>query len=125
MALAVRYATTSDNVAIAWSEEGHGPTLVTTMFPFGTVEGWPAVSPSWHALTRSFRMISYDPRGAGLSDRSAVDFAMGPMQRDLDAVVRAAGEPEVVLFGPYDAVPVMLTFAAAHPEHVSHLVLRD
>ena len=118
----VRYATTSDGINIAWSEQGVGPALVTTMLPCGMVEGWDAVFPGWRGLARSLRVISYDPRGAGLSDRSAVDFSMTAMQCDLDAVVAAAREPAVVLFGSYDVVPVMVTYAGGYARNVEDTV---
>jgi class 3 adenylate cyclase len=50
---------------------------------------------------------------------------MQAMVRDLEAVADRAGGRDFALCGVYTAVPIAITFAAAHPERVSHLILGD
>ena len=47
------------------------------------------------------------------------------MVRDLEAVADREGGHKFALFAVYDAVPVAITYAAANPERVSHLILCD
>jgi class 3 adenylate cyclase len=76
-------------------------------------------------LTRTFRLISYDARGTSLSDRDAIDFSMGAMMRDLEAVIDRTGLPSFAVLAFADAVPVAVTSAATFPDRVSHLILVD
>ncbi len=69
----VQYAKTSDGVDIAFAGTGEGPPLVRLPVP-----GWSHVQREWamfpnifEPLARTFRLISYDSRGTGLSDREA------------------------------------------------------
>ena len=48
-------------------------------------------------LAARHRYITYDSRGTGLSDRSAIDFSMEAMLRDLEAVVEQCGLDSFVL----------------------------
>lgn len=67
----------------------------------------------------------YDVRGTGLSDRDAIDFSTAAMTRDLEAVVARTGFDSFVLVAWGFAVPTAVTYAVAHPERLSHLILCD
>ncbi len=75
-------------------------------------------------LSEKFRVVSYDARGSGLSDRSAVDFSMDAMLKDLEAVVERSGFDSFALVS-WIATPIAIRYAATHPERVSHLILCD
>jgi pimeloyl-ACP methyl ester carboxylesterase/DNA-binding CsgD family transcriptional regulator len=77
----------------------------------------------WERLAERYRVIRYDRRGTGLSDRTADDFSLAAQTGDLAAVVAACGEPCVALLGFSAGGPVVIAYAAAHPENVSHLIL--
>jgi pimeloyl-ACP methyl ester carboxylesterase/DNA-binding CsgD family transcriptional regulator len=71
----------------------------------------------------SNRVIRYDQRGCGLSDREVERISLEAMVDDLEAVVDAAGTEHFALLGISGGGPVAISYAARHPDRVSHLVL--
>ena len=123
----VQYAKTSDGVNIAFASMGEGPPLVRVMPPgFAHVlRDWTMFPGALQPLTRTFRLIWYDPRGTGLSDRDGVDFSMEAMLCDLEAVIDSTGLGSFAVWGIANAVPIAVTYAAKHPDRVSHLILAN
>jgi pimeloyl-ACP methyl ester carboxylesterase/DNA-binding CsgD family transcriptional regulator len=74
-------------------------------------------------LTRHFRVIRYDWRGCGLSDRHSVRHSLERHVEDLEAVVNAAALEDFILFGQAGGGSACITYAARHPERVCRLVL--
>ena len=121
---AIRYATTSDGVRIAFSEFGAGPDVVCVpplpLSHLGEVWQLPGAARWYERLARSARIVLYDARGTGLSDRegaAASDCSLDAMLRDLEAVTRSAevsGAYALVAF--FNGAPVALEHAAGHPE---------
>lgn len=71
------------------------------------------------------RLITFDKRGVGLSDRVPPD-GLPPLEERIDdvrAVMAAAQSSRPYLMGVYEAGPMCMLFAAAHPELVSGLIL--
>ena len=108
---------------------GDGPPLIHLPgFPFSNLAGeWriPAAHEAFERLARDVRLIQYDGRGTGHSQRDVTDFSLDAMLGDLDAVVGAAGlaAAQVSLLGFYASVPTAIAYAARHWDRVSHLVL--
>jgi class 3 adenylate cyclase/pimeloyl-ACP methyl ester carboxylesterase len=124
----IQYAKTKDGVNIAFCVMGDGPPLVLVPSPPLTHAQlqWEVGFPSVHqSLAHDFRLVWYDSRGSGLSDRDAIDFSMDAMIRDIEAVVARLGLETFVLCSIFDGVPLAVTYAATHPERVSHLILLD
>ena len=123
----VQYAKTSDGVDIAFASMGEGPSLIVMLPPQTShvQQCWAALPGILQALTRSFRVIVYDPRGAGLSDREAPDFSMEAMICDVEAVIDRLGLQSFAVVAGIDAVPVAVTLAAKYPDRLTHLVLVD
>ena len=123
----IQYAKTSDGVSIAYAIEGEGPPLLLMqMAPTAHVQrSWEMFPNIFPPLARTFRLIMYDPRGTGLSDRDAADFFMEAMLRDLDAVVDRTGLLSFAVVALLGSVPVAVTYAATVPDRVSHLILID
>jgi class 3 adenylate cyclase len=70
------------------------------------------------------RLIRYDARGSGESDRvSPQAWTFEACADDLLAVLDAAGSERAVIYGGNVMGLVAITFAAMYPERVSHLVL--
>jgi len=122
----IQYTKTSDGVSIAYCVGGDGLPFLRTAMP-----GWVHAHRDWElygvnqSLARKFRWVLYDSRGTGLSDRSACDFSMEAMLRDLDAVRAAEGLERFALMGFSTWAVIALAYAAGYPERVSHLVLVD
>jgi pimeloyl-ACP methyl ester carboxylesterase len=118
--------TTSDGVRIAFSARGRGrPVVWMSPIPGRHIEL------EWHQpgerrwlewLASHYRLVQYDPRGLGLSDRNVTSYTLDAFERDLDAIVAQLDE-RVVLFGKVNSAPLAIAYAARHPERVSHLIL--
>ena len=67
------------------------------------------------------RLILFDKRGMGLSDRTTVGTLEERMD-DVRAVMDAAGSERAVLMGVSEGAPLSLLFAASHPERTAALI---
>jgi pimeloyl-ACP methyl ester carboxylesterase len=122
----VQFCTASDGVRIAYSAVGDGPPLVKAANWLNHLEyDWQ--SPIWshllHALAAEYRLIRYDERGNGLSDRDVADISFEAFVRDLESVVAAGGLERFPLLGISQGCAVSIAYAVRHPERVSRLVL--
>jgi class 3 adenylate cyclase len=124
---AIQYVRTADAVRIAYWELGDGaPLIVMPSTPFThTRLEWeiPECRDWYQRLSRGRRLVRYDSRGFGLSDRRVPDFSLEAHILDLEAVVDRLGLGTFALFAPGDSGLVAIAYAARHPEHVSHLLL--
>jgi pimeloyl-ACP methyl ester carboxylesterase/DNA-binding CsgD family transcriptional regulator len=77
----------------------------------------------WQDLTRERRVISFDRRGVGASQREVEDLTLEAHLADLAAVVDHLGLERFDLWGIYDSTLVCAAYAARQPERVSRLVL--
>jgi pimeloyl-ACP methyl ester carboxylesterase/DNA-binding winged helix-turn-helix (wHTH) protein len=117
----------ADGVTLAAASIGEGPdTLVKTANWLTHLEhDWR--SPFWSHLLRRLaqgrRLVRYDARGSGLSDRGVSDISFGAFLRDLETLVERFGLGRFALFGPSQGAAVAAAYAALHPERVSRLVL--
>jgi class 3 adenylate cyclase/pimeloyl-ACP methyl ester carboxylesterase len=121
-----RYAKSGD-VHIAYQVFGAGAVdLVMISGGFSHLElRWedPDLAYLWRSLASFSRVISFDKRGAGLSDRAV---ALPPYEEQIDdvlAVMDAAGSEAAVLHGYLDGGFLATLFAATHPERVRGLIL--
>jgi pimeloyl-ACP methyl ester carboxylesterase len=121
-----RYARSGD-VMIAYQVLGEGPfDVVIAPGAVSHVElGWEAAG--WAAMLRGLaehaRLILFDKRGTGLSDRVAGAPTLEERSDDIRAVMDAAGSDRAAIFGLSEGVPMSVVFAASHPERVSALGL--
>ncbi|MGH2467328.1 MAG: alpha/beta fold hydrolase [Candidatus Limnocylindrales bacterium] len=122
----IGFVTTRDGVRLAYAVHGHGYPLVRAAHWLTHLQyDWE--SPVWvpwlRALGERHRLVRYDERGCGLSDRDVADFSVDAWVSDLDAVVDAAGLDRFALLGMSQGAPVAIRYAAHHPERVSRLVI--
>ena len=122
----VHFCTASDGVRIAYALAGSGPPVVKTANWLNHLEyDWQ--SPIWSNLFRKLagqhRLIRYDERGNGLSDRDVDDISFEAFVHDLESVVEAACLNRFALLGISQGCAVSIVYAIHHPERVSHLVL--
>ena len=83
----------------------------------------PITSRFFRRLASLGRLILFDKRDTGLSDRAPGDTPLEERMTDLEAVMDACGSRRAVLFGYSEGAPMSLLFAATHPERVAALVL--
>src|SRR5215472_957163 len=121
-----RYAR-SGNLRIAYQVVGTGP--LDLVFAPGFVSN---VDLSWEMpewanyfsrLAAFSRLILFDKRGTGLSDRIAGIANLEERMDDVRAVMDAAGSQHAALFGVSEGGPMSMLFAATYPERVQALVL--
>lgn len=117
----------SDGVHIAYQTLGEGPRDLVFVPGFvSNVEHWweePAAARFLERLATFSRLILFDKRGTGLSDRVADVAVLERRIDDLKAVMDAVGAERAVVVGASEAGPTAALFAATHPERVSALVL--
>jgi class 3 adenylate cyclase len=84
-------------------------------------------NPGWRGwyerLAENRKVVRYDGRGSGLSDRNVADYSVDAHLLDLQAVVQRLRVQTLVLVGPSTGAPVAIAYAARNPEAVSQLVL--
>src|SRR5215468_3351548 len=69
------------------------------------------------------RLIRFDKRGTGLSDRIGGIPTLEQRMDDVRAVMDAVGSERATLFGESEGGPMSVLFAATYPERTSALVL--
>ncbi len=123
----IQYAQTADGVSIAYCTLGEGmPFVHMPALPWSHVQlEWqiPEYARWYERLAENRRLVKYDGRGTGLSERKVTDFSLDSQVLDLEAVVERLGLEKFDLFAVVHAGPGAIAYAAQHPERVSHLVL--
>src|SRR5205823_1048796 len=69
------------------------------------------------------RVIMFDKRGTGLSDRSLGFGSLAERMDDVRAVLDAAGVDKAALYGVSEGCPISILFAATYPDRITHLVV--
>src|SRR6266702_180709 len=69
------------------------------------------------------RLILFDKRGTGLSDRVADMPSLEVRMDDVRAVMDAVGSERAAFFGISEGGPMSILFAATHPQRTSALIL--
>ncbi|HYB46653.1 MAG TPA: alpha/beta fold hydrolase, partial [Streptosporangiaceae bacterium] len=121
----VRYAVTPDGTHVAYQIVGNGPLDVLAIPGFVShLDMW-WDSPTDHLVRKlaSFsRLILFDKRGMGLSDRPG-NVDVEHWVEDSVAVLDAVGSERAVILGISAAVPTAILLAAMYPQKVSSLIL--
>jgi DNA-binding SARP family transcriptional activator/pimeloyl-ACP methyl ester carboxylesterase len=122
----VRYVR-SGELSIAYQVVGTGP--VDLVLVHGWVctfqPGWerPQIASFYEGLTRIGRLIQFDKRGTGLSDRVADVSGLEERMDDVRAVMDAVGSERAVLLGISEGGSMVSLFAATYPERTAGIVL--
>ena len=125
---AVEYARSGD-VDIAYQVVGDGPrALVFVMGWVSNIEYFwrePTFARFLRRLASFSRLILFDKRGTGLSDRVPNDELPTLEQRmdDVRAVMDAAGVEHAALLGISEGGPMCILFAATYPQRTDALVM--
>jgi class 3 adenylate cyclase/pimeloyl-ACP methyl ester carboxylesterase len=122
----IRYAR-SEGAAIAYMVVGDGDRDLVFVPDFGSNLVYAWQSPYWREfyerLAGSFRLILFDKRGTGISDRHGQYATLDTRMEDLRAVLDAAQSSEAVILGSADGCDLALLFAATYPERSTALAL--
>jgi pimeloyl-ACP methyl ester carboxylesterase len=124
-----RYVKTPDGVHIAYQVFGAGPTdLVVVMGWMTNIEAmWdePSFARMLTRLGTFARVILFDKRGCGLSDRVPPNAlpSLETRMDDLRAVMDAVGSGRAVLYGISEGGPMAMLFAATYPERTIALAV--
>jgi pimeloyl-ACP methyl ester carboxylesterase/DNA-binding winged helix-turn-helix (wHTH) protein len=126
LALPVQYARSGD-VNIAYQVLGSGP--VDLVFVMGWVShleySWrePSFARFLRRLAGFSRLILFDKRGTGLSDRITDLPSLEERMDDVRAVLNAAGSRRAVLLGVSEGGPMCSLFAATYPDQTEALIM--
>ena len=111
----------ANGVSLRYALAGRGCSVVLLHELGGTLNSWDGVAPQ---LAAHFRVLRYDQRGAGLSEKVRHEFTNDMLVEDFEALAAA-----LALSPPYHFVTVAaaatqaLRFAEKYPDRVSALVL--
>ncbi len=122
----IRYVRSQDGAHIAYRTVGSGEQDYCIILPsLGTIEvlDEPPARRMVDGFAKHSRLISFDRRGAGLSDPVAEPATLEEQMADVIAVLNVCGCDRVVIEAQAEAAMLAVMFAATHPERVSHLIL--
>ncbi|WP_254634291.1 alpha/beta fold hydrolase [Mesorhizobium sp. GbtcB19] len=123
---AVQFCRALDGTRLAYASTGSGPAILRAAHWMSHLTfDWD--SPIWRHWMRELslhnRLVRYDERCNGLSQRHVVDISFETMLSDLECVVEAAGLDRFTLLGLSQSCAVSIAYAIRHPERVSGMVL--
>jgi len=114
-------------VHLAYQTYGSGPLDILVMpgFVSHVERAWehPASRTFLASLMKLSRLIVFDRRGIGLSDRVGAAPGIDVTAEDIGTVLRAADSRRVVLFGASECGPACVKFAVDEPRRVAGLIL--
>jgi pimeloyl-ACP methyl ester carboxylesterase/DNA-binding CsgD family transcriptional regulator len=122
----IRFCTADDGVRLAYATHGRGPAIVKVANWVTHLEfDWrsPLWRHWWEEFGRGHRVVRYDMRGCGLSDRDPDELSLDAFIGDLESIVDAAGLDRFALLGISQGGAAAVRYVVEHPERVTHLVL--
>jgi len=122
----IGFCTTPDGARIAYATLGQGPVMVVPPAYLHIIEGLktiPETRSMFESLARYHTVVVYDMRGVGFSDRNRIVFTLESELQDLETVIDHLKLDKMILFGRGFYGPVIIAYAAKHPERVTHLIL--
>ena len=122
----IQYAR-SGEVSIAYATVGDGP--IDLVFVSGWVisnfgAAWEGTPAEFYGRLSSFaRLILFDKRGTGMSDRASGIPDLETRMDDIRAVMDAVGSKRAAILGFSEGGPMAMLFAASYPERTAAAVL--
>src|SRR3954470_3828248 len=122
----IRYVESVGGYSIAYQVVGDGP--LDIIFVHGWVCSfqpaweWPALAAFYRRLAGMGRLILFDKRGTGLSDRVLGVASLEERMDDVRAVMDAVGAERAALVGVSEGGPMCALFAATHPDRTQALI---
>ncbi|MEJ2376808.1 MAG: alpha/beta fold hydrolase [Pseudolabrys sp.] len=122
----IRLCTAADGVQLAYAVSGEGPPLVLSATWLTHLERqWRSLAwrPWLDAFSKEHKLLRYDARGCGLSDRNTDDLSFDNWVSDFECVIEAAEFDRFDILATCWGGPVAIAYAARHPERVNRLIL--
>jgi pimeloyl-ACP methyl ester carboxylesterase len=122
----IRYVESVGGYSIAYQVVGDGPLDIVFVHgwicPFQPGWEWPALASFYRRLAGMGRLILFDKRGTGLSDRVLGIASLEERMDDVRAVMDAVGAERAAVIGVSEGGPMCTLFAATHPDRCVALV---
>ena len=119
--------TRNGDVHLAYQVFGRGPIDVLVIggwvYPMEEMWGYEPAALLFRRLSDMARVIAFDKRGTGLSDRTAGLPIPEERTNDIHAVLRAARSQRCVIFAISEGGPMSIQFAVEHAHRVGGLIL--
>jgi len=122
----ISFCTTSEGVRLAYTVFGSGPVLIAPppwVSHLALERENPRIRSFWKKLASRHTVVRYDKHGCGLSDRQRNDFSLKKEVKDLESMIEHLRLAGFALFGFSQAGPIAIAYSAAHPGHVTRLIL--
>ena len=122
----IRYVESVGGYSIAYQVLGDGPLDIVFVHgwvcSFQPAWEWPALASFYRRLAAMGRLILFDKRGTGLSDRVLGIASLEERMDDVRAVMDAAASSARRCVGVSEGGPMCALFAATHPDRTPALV---
>ena len=124
----IRFCTSADGTRIAYVVVGDGPgvpvvSVNSWVFNIDMIMSQAPQRAHLESLTDRRRVVTFDRRGVGASQRDPSDFSLEANVADLAAVAERLESPRVHLVGHGDGGRIAAAYAALNPQRVGRLVL--
>ena len=125
-----RYARAADGIHVGYQVVGSGPVdIVFVPYDYSNIESswdFPPFVSFVRGLASIGRVLVFDRRGSGTSDRSWTGEAatIEAQMDDIRAVMDAASSGRAFLFGIESGASLCFTFAATHPQRTSAVIVQ-
>jgi len=124
--MAIQY-TQSEGVSLGYTLSGEGEQTVIYVpgaFSNLAIERYIPESVAWEKFLGRFgRVINFDKRATGVSDRSARPLNLDQQVVDVEAIRVATNSKELIVCGLSQGAPLAVLYALAYPERVRALIL--
>jgi class 3 adenylate cyclase len=124
-----RYARTADGIHVGYQVLGSGPVdIVFVPYDYSNIEAswdFPPFVSFVRGLSSVGRVLLFDRRGAGTSDRTwtGESATIEAQMDDIRAVMDAAGSERAFVFGIESGAALCFTFAATHPQRTAGVIV--
>jgi pimeloyl-ACP methyl ester carboxylesterase len=122
----IRYVDSVGGYSIAYQVLGDGPLDIVFVHgwvcSFQPAWEWPALASFYRRLASMGRLILFDKRGTGLSDRVLGIASLEERMDDVRAVMDAAAVERAAVLGVSEGGPMCALFAATYPDRTLALV---
>jgi class 3 adenylate cyclase/pimeloyl-ACP methyl ester carboxylesterase len=122
----IRFCSAKDDVRLAWTVNGDGPTVVKAPNWIGHLElDWrsPFMAPIVTSIAERYRLVRFDQRGNGLSDWDVAEISFERFVDDLERIFDAAEVDRAPIVSLSQGGPIAAAFAARCPARVSAIVM--